>query len=202
MNMLVGMDLPNMGGIGDIKVVSHGTAWLAPSAPGLDVVRGFYRKFAEEVRVPAMAEAFLGGLVEQMSRITEKGMPMLLEQTISSGVRAPLFNVGKTGTSLQVITGIATLPRSAAPKVVSDLCNSSLIRKGEKAQDPNQMMAGVEGATNPGKAPTVKAQTEMQRAMQEASKAMEGLDPATRAMMQKMMGNLPGAQAGSGNSDE
>jgi|GEM_PF-6516885 len=163
-------------------VTSKGTAWLAPDAPGIDVVRSFYRNFAQEVKTPGVVNGFMSGLIEQMSAMTAKGMPMYLEQTVSSKNSGP-FRFGHSGTSAQAITGIGVLPRAALTEELANFCNASIVSPGEKTQDLNQMIAGGD---------TPEEQAEMQQAMSEAQKAMEALDPETRALMKSLGVSLPG----------
>jgi ElaB/YqjD/DUF883 family membrane-anchored ribosome-binding protein len=179
-------------GMPTVRVKNIGQAWVAANAPGLDVVRGFYRNFAREAKTPGVAKGFFGGMIDQMASITEKGMPMYSEQTISSSTTGP-FKVGKSGSSTQAVTFIGVLPRAEAPPMLANLCNSTLITKGDRVQNIDAMMASADGG-NDGTGPGAnqQAQSEMQRAMEEARKAMEGMDPATREMMKKMGIKLPG----------
>ena len=176
---------PLFAGMPPIGVPSRGTASIAPDAPGLDIIRAFYSNFAEQVRTPDVVNGFLSGLVDQMGAIIEEGMPVYIEQTVSSTTTFPAV-VGRSGTSYQSISGVSVIRAADAPQELSRFCDSSIVAPGERVQDLNQLAAtGGAGATS-------EEQAEMARAMEEARKAMEALDPETRRMMEQMGIPIPG----------
>ncbi len=175
-------------GMPTAMMTSTGTAWLAPEAPGLDVVRAFYRNFAAEVKTPGIVDGMLSGLVDQMSRITDKGMPMLLDQTVTSTTTWPM-KIGRSGRSVQVITGIGVVPGSSAPSAIADICSTSIIADGEEAEDLNALLSAAQSG-NPGASGA--DQSKLQQAMQEAKKAMGGIGAGTRSMMEKIRKKLSG----------
>lgn len=165
-----------------IGAESAGTVWVAPDAPGIDVVRAFYRKFAKEAEVPEIFNGFLGGLVSQMAAIADKGMPMVIDQTISSSLRGPAA-FGSASRSVQEVTSVHVLPREDAHPLLRDICDASLIKPGEDVQDLDKMMGGQASGSEA---------SEMEQAMGEASEMMKDLDPATRAILKRMGIKVPG----------
>lgn len=174
-----------MPGVPPIRVNSEGGAWIAPDAPGLDVIRAFYGNFSDSVQTPGIVNGFLSGLVDQMGAIIEKGMPVHIQQTVTSATTAPM-RVGTSGTSIQSITGVRVLRAANAPEELSRFCDSSIVTSGERVQDINRLrLTQGAGATS-------EEQDEMARAMEEAREALEALDPETRRMMEQMGIPIPG----------
>jgi hypothetical protein len=181
--MLPGMPM----NVGQIKMESSGTAWLAEGVPGHDVVKAFYNTFASEVQSGGPAEQMLGGLVRQMSALIDRGFPMQVNtQTQVTMIGAPLVGMGRHSDSVSRVTWIDVLPRSRAPEPVRDLCNHSIVPEGVEPLSLNEMMSEASPQMSQQEA------AEMQQAMQEAQEAMQNMTPEQRAMLESMGMSMPG----------
>jgi len=179
-----------------IQVKSKGTAWIAPDAPGLDVIRTFYQNFERYVATAAGEGSLMGGMIEQMSALIDHGLPLSGRQTSTVGVdlqgsqgvtMAPFLNAssgmygGVESSSESTIAGVWTVPNYGW-----DICGPIVIPDVFEITDLNQAIAGASAQSSSGNPATVQGTAGMEQALQATASAMEQMTPEERAMMEQM----------------
>lgn len=167
----------NLAMIGNmVSAKNTGTMWAADSAPGIDIIQTFYRRLTQEVSPNEGATSFFGGLINNLVGMLDKGIPLEIDQTVSSRV------MGRTmvsGRSHHVITSIRLVDFDPA------WCSQSLMPAGYAVTDIDQQISEALGSGD------MPSSDEMSQAMEEYNRAMEQLTPEQRAMMEQMgMGDM------------
>lgn len=171
-----------------VSVETKGTAWISDSAPGIDIVKTFYRNLATRFQA-GEANSFFGGMINNLVAMLDKGIPIIIDQTVSSKV------MGRTSISGRSESHVANI---RLIEVAPDWCDKAVqAPENYETTDLNAMMQGSNAGG--GDAPS---SDEMAAAMQEAREAMNSMTPEQRQameqyglgdMMSQMMG---GADAG------
>jgi hypothetical protein len=81
---------------GMISTSNEGTGYFSQSAPGVDVVQSFYNNFATNVDTGTGFSSFISGQLENLVLMLAKGMPLEMNQTVSSKVMGRTVASGKT----------------------------------------------------------------------------------------------------------
>ena len=193
-----------------ISIRSTGHSWIAPDAPGADVISTFYSNFRDHVAPAAGMGSMMTGMVSNMADIATKGIPIKTYHKTSTGAGSAgtMSGFGMSGESESTIKSIMVLPGAS-----SGQCARTVIPDGVEVINVNQIMndamsggpAGANpagGASSPGAAsPTQMSpqqQAQIAEAMQQAgqaasemAKAMEHMTPEQKKMMEQMgLGNM------------
>jgi hypothetical protein len=174
---------------GLVSTKNAGTVWVSDDVPGIDTVRAFYQNLTREMEISQGATSFFGGLISNLVGMLREGLPLEIDQTISSGVAG---SISVSGRSHSIITSVRNADYH------SGWCSQSLMpTTGYTVTDIDEQISQVmdeAGMSSP----------EMQKAMQEYQQAMEQMTPEQRQMMeqfgmgdmmQKMMGGAGPADA-------
>jgi len=167
---------------GLVSVTNTGSAWVSKNVPGIDIVRSFYENLTREVQMEQGATSFFSGLISNLVGMLREGIPLQIEQTVSSKV------MGRTqvsGKSEAIITGIRLVEFRPA------WCSESLMPADYSLTDIDQQVAeAMSGAGN-----NAPSSAELGDAMRQFEQAMEQLTPEQRQVMEQMGlgGGLPGA---------
>lgn len=156
-----------------VSVTNKGTAWISDSAPGIDIVRSFYEKLTREVQTDQGASSFFGGLINNLVGMLNKGIPLEIDQTVSSAI---MGRSTFSGRSTAVVLGISL--RDYQP----EWCTQSLMPAGYAVTDIDQQISdATSGTSGAGTPPSA----EIARGMQGLNEAMQQLTPEQREMMEK-----------------
>ncbi|MDH5346118.1 MAG: peptidoglycan-binding protein, partial [Gammaproteobacteria bacterium] len=178
---------------GLVSVKNSGTVWVSDDVPGIDIVRAFYENLTREMQIGEGAMSFFGGLVSNLVGMLREGLPLEIDQTVSSGVAG---SVSVSGRSHSIITTMLDA------NYHSGWCSQSLMPSGYAVTDIDQQLSQVyddAGMSAP----------EVQESMRQYQEAMQNMTPEQRQMMeqfgvgnmmQQMMGGAtPGAQPPAAN---
>ena len=177
-----------------VAVESAGEAWIAPDAPGIDIVRSFYENLTTRFSPDSGGTSFMGGMINNLVGLLQYGVPIKIEQTTTSRVMGRVSARGDSETTIANIR-VRDLP--------SDWCSRPLtLPSNYEVSDLNQQMSeamsgasGAPGASDP----------EIAAAMQQYQDAMAGMTDEQRQMLENMgMGDMlsqygggsPGGAAG------
>lgn len=169
-----------------VSVETTGTAWISNSAPGIDIVQSFYRNLATRFQA-GQANSFFGGMINNLVAMLDKGIPIIIDQTVSSKV------MGRTSVSGRSESHVANI---RLIEVAPDWCDKTVQAPDNyETTDLNSMM---QGSSADGGAPS---SDEMATAMQEAREAMDSMTPEQRqAMEQYGLGDMMSQMMGGANA--
>jgi len=163
---------------GMVSTTSSGTAWIASQVDGIEIVRAFYQNISSEVDASQGAGSFMSGLISNLVGMLEKGIPLKMDQMVESKVAGMSMAAGRTEMEVYSVDRMS-LPRN--------WCEQDFIPAGFRIRDVNEEISEAMSGAGMGSG----RNTEMSESMQQYQKAMEGLTPEQKAMMEKMgMGNL------------
>jgi hypothetical protein len=160
-----------------VSVKNEGTAWMASCIPGVDIVKTFYQNLSREMQPDQGTTSFFGGLIQNLVGMLEHGVPLEIEQTVSSRIAGTTM---VSGTSHALITGFEVIP------LPPQWCTQSLMPTDYAVTDIDQQVTeAMSGANAPSSA-------EMAEAMQQYNEAMQQMTPEQRQMMEQF--GLGGSQ--------
>lgn len=169
---------------GLVSTRNAGTVWVSDAVPGINVVRAFYQNLTREMELAQGATSFFGGLINNLVGMLREGLPLEIDQTISSGVAG---SVSVSGRSHSIVTSVRNVDFH------SGWCSQSLMPTGYTVTDIDEQISqamGESGMSSP----------EMQEAMQEYEEAMEQMTPEQRQMMEQFgMGDMMQQMMGGAN---
>lgn len=164
-----------------VSVTSSGTAWMSDSAPGIDIVRSFYQNLTSKVQADE-ANSFLGGMIRNLVGMLDKGIPIVIEQTVESKVMGRTTISGKSESHVANIRLWDLYP---------GWCGDLEMPAGYTVTNLDEQMSETMSGEN---APSA---AEMDEAMRQYSEAMQQMTPEQRQMMEQLgLGNMaPSAPA-------
>jgi len=132
---------PNMlSMIPKVALQAIGHAWVVPNAPGADVVATFYGNFRDNVVPAAGMGSMMTGMVQYMSDIATRGMPVETTHSVSVGAGTLPNNFGMSGESTSTIKAILVLPGEAPLE-----CPRTVVPEGVSVTNIGDMMQGLGG---------------------------------------------------------
>ena len=165
--------MPALAGL--VSVRNAGTVWVSDDVPGIDIVRAFYQNLTREMQIGEGAMSFFGGLVSNLVGMLREGLPLEIDQTVSSGIAGQLSVQGRSHSIITSIQG-ATYH--------SGWCSQSLMPAGYTVTDIDQQLSQVyeeAGMSAP----------EVQESMRQYQEAMQNMTPEQRQMMEQFgVGNM------------
>ncbi len=192
---------------GEVGLISEGTAWISPDAPGTNVVRAFYANFEREVVPSADSETLLGGMIGHLSGLTQNGMPLrLMQETAVRITGLPTF--GQKSFSEMQVSGVAHLLSNAEWCARNDVpADWQLVDVQNLYGPPQQGQAGATTAGTqaqtagspvppgmPGAADQADAAAAMADAMTQMSAAMASMTPEQQQALEQFgLGAMAGA---------
>ena len=156
-----------------VKVTSTGNTWIAPDAPGIDIVKTFYERLTSRFRPDAGAHSFMSGMINSMVGILEKGIPIVMQQKNTSSMMGREMGGGESESHVVNIR-LWDLPPDwcGAPPTPPD---------GYTVSNLNEAMSDMQ----------MPSSAEMATAMQDYEAAMAGMTDEERQMLEQMgMGDL------------
>lgn len=174
-----------------VSVTTEGSAWVSSNAPGIDIARTFYRNFASRIQ-PDESTSFFGGLIQNLVGMLDRGLPIVIEQTISSRV------MGRTSVSGRSESHVANIR-----VVQGDMCGGVQIPSDYSVTDVDAQMSAAAGGSAATGGYDGASEAELQEAMRQANEAMQQMTPEQRQMMESLgLGSMmPGAMGGGGAPD-
>ena len=166
-----------------VAVESSGEAWIAPSAPGIDIVRSFYENLTSRFSPDAGGTSFMGGMINNLVGLLQYGVPVKIEQTTTSRVMGRVAARGDSSSTIANIR-VRDLP--------SDWCSRPLtLPSNYEITDVNQQMSEAMSGASGGPAAAGGANPDMDAAMQQYQDALAGMTDEQRQMLESMgMGNM------------
>ncbi len=153
-----------------VSVETKGTAWISGSAPGIDIVKGFYQNLATRFQA-GQANSFFGGMITNLVAMLDKGIPIIIDQTVSSKV------MGRTSISGRTQSHVANIRLF---DVAADWCDKTVEAPSTyETTDLNSMSQS--GSSDPN-APSAD---EMAAAMQQARESMSNMTPEQKQAMEQ-----------------
>lgn len=119
-----------------ISVHAEGHAYVVPDAPGADVIAAFYANFRDHVKPPAGMGSLMAGMVQYMSDIATRGIPVETTHKSSVGGGSMVSGFGQSSESTTKITAISVLPGLAPGQ-----CALTVIPDGFEVINVNDMIA-------------------------------------------------------------
>jgi hypothetical protein len=188
------------------KFHSTGFAWITPDAPGLDIIRTFYRTFAEAL--DADQASMLGGLLNH--RLLESGLPLELEQTTEvqmPGLGAFMGGAGSTQRSestMKIGRIIGPLSTDYA------YCNDSIVPPEYTVTNPASAVTSAQPSTGSGQGANANAgaaanagaegMPDLTETMDAVNQALASMTPEQQAAMQQAGAGLGGLLSGLGGA--
>ena len=165
-----------------VKVRNEGNVWLAPNAPGIDIVQSFYQNLTTRFQPGGGANQFMSGMVNNLVGMLANGIPIVIEQTTSSFIMGRKMVNGRSESHIANIR-LRDLPTEFCGTEVQPL-------EDYEVTDINQAMSdatsGAGGASS----------DDMAAAMQQYNDAMQNLTPEQQAALAQMgMGDMMGGGA-------
>ncbi len=182
-----GTGIPMMGNA--ISVTNKGSVFVSDDVPGIDIVRTFYENLTNEVMTEDGSMSFFEGLIKNLVGMLREGLPLEIDQTITSSIMGRTSVSGRTHS---IITGIQLVEFDPA------WCSQSLMPPNYPVTDIDQQISDVMSQSGTSSA-------EIAQGMQEYERAMQEMTPEERQMMeqfsmgdmlQNMMGGTNPAAAG------
>jgi hypothetical protein len=193
---IAALGVPELAVLGQIgKITSTGHAWIAPDAPGVDVISAFYENFRNNVLPAAGMGSLMAGALNQMAGLASRGIPLETSQEVTVGMGVMSigagagFGAGSTSTSK--IDAISIVPGRA-----SIYCGPTVVPEGFTVTNINDIMpntmsgpaGGGPGGAGPGEAEP--GTEEMAATMDEFNAAMANMSEEERAAMQQFAGGF------------
>lgn len=119
---------------GMISTTNEGSGFFSQSAPGIDIVQSFYNNFATNVDTGTGFSTFFSGQLENLVLMLAKGMPLEMNQTVSSKV---MGRIVASGRSLMEVFDVHTV---ALP---SDWCTRDFTPAGVTITDVDEQIEQV-----------------------------------------------------------
>ncbi len=158
-----------------IEVKNEGTVWVSDDVPGIGIMKTFYENLTTEVARGDGSFGFFDGMLKNLVGLLQHGMPLELDQTVSSSVNG---RTSVSGRSHQVVTNVQVVDFEPG------WCEQSLM-------PPNYAVIDVDQQINEALAESGMTSEDLSAAMQEYQQAMEQLTPEQRQMMEQMgMGDM------------
>lgn len=175
-------------------IATQGIAWVSPEAPGVDIVRAFYERFAGAVRSGPGAQSLLGGLFNH--QILSEGIPAVLTEITE--IRMPHGVQERTVSSTRIFRHF-TLPEPEG------YCEDSLIPDGYAISNPTADAASAAAGGAPGNAGSGSGAgpAASSEAMNGVAEAMRGLSAERRSALEGFgLGQLLGGGVGAGDQPQ
>ena len=169
-----------------ISATTEGSLWASASAPGIDIVQSFYQNLTREVQLDQGSMGFIGGLVNNLVGMLRAGLPLEIEQTVSSRI---MGRTAISGRSHALVTDVQLVDFDPA------WCSGSLMPPEYTVTDIDQQLADAMAGSPGGTAGPSSG--EMAQAMQQLNEAMQQMTPEQRQMMEQfgVGGMMPQAPA-------
>ena len=125
---MAGVSIPGMGAL-KVTVENTGEVWVAPNAPGIDIVQSFYRNLTALIQ-PNQQMSFIAGTLMNLVAMLDYGMPIIIDQTTRSKV---MGRTSVSGKSESHVANIRILP------LETDWCNVTMeVPDGYTLTDVNE----------------------------------------------------------------
>lgn len=158
-----------------VSTETSGTVWVSDAVPGLEIVRSFYENLTAEVSPDQGGMSFFSGLVNNLVGMLRNGLPLEIDQTVSSSV---MGRTSISGRSHSIVTGVRVIDFRP------EWCSESLIADDIEVRDIDQEMSAAMSQSG-------VSSEEMQESMRQYNEAMEQMTPEQRQMMEQFgMGDM------------
>ncbi len=163
-----------MAGLASVK--NTGTVWIADSVDGIETVQSFYRNMTREIDPAQAQQGFVAGLINNLVKMLQNGMPMRMKQTVESTMMG-MAGIGSRSHMEVYRSQVIDLP--------ADWCAQNFVPEGFTVRDIDQeISAAMSGAGAGGQDTGAGASImDLQNMLNEA---MKDMTPEEREMMKNM----------------
>jgi hypothetical protein len=160
--------MPAIAGL--VSVKNTGTVWVSDDVPRLDIVRAFYQNLTREMQIGDGAMSFFGGLISNLVGLLQEGLPLEIDQTVSSGIAG---QTTVSGRSHSIVTSVRDVTYHTG------WCSQSLMPAEYTITDVDEQLSQIyddAGMSAP----------EVQESMQQYQEAMQSITPEQRQVLEQM----------------
>lgn len=169
-----------------VSTETSGSVWVSDAVPGLDIVRSFYENLTAEVSPDQGGMSFFSGLINNLVGMLRNGLPLEIDQTVSSKV---MGRTSVSGRSHSIVTGVRLIDFRP------EWCSESLIADNIEVRDIDQEMSAAMSQSG-------VSSEEMQESMRQYNEAMQQMTPEQRQMMEQFgMGDMMQQMTGGASPD-